>query len=97
LLEGGSEFTVAVATADEPAAGLHASKKACRPTVPAPTNNAEPCKNPRRLTEDPKNFGSEPMKDLSSFVTGVTFTLYFPLKANVGEHRTTRLSRGISC
>jgi hypothetical protein len=95
LLEGGSEFTVAVATADELAAGLHASRKACRPTVPAPTNRAEPCKNPRRLIEDPKNFGSVPMKDLSSFLKGVTFTLHFPLKVNVGEHRNTMLSRGI--
>jgi hypothetical protein len=78
LLEGGSEFTDAVtapAVVVEP--GLQASRKACRPTVPAPTNRAEYCKKPRRLSEDPKSFGTVPMKDLLLPKKGNVYSVLF--------------------
>jgi hypothetical protein len=81
LLEGGSEFTVAVAP-DTVAVELHAAMKASSPTAPAPTNSAEPRKKLLRLTEDPK-FTSVVMKDLlkngvagDEQIFGVTFTLF---------------------
>jgi hypothetical protein len=67
LLEGGREFTEAVATPDalgvaELQAAIKASRlSAPRPSAPAP--RAEPRKKLLRLREDPK-FGVVPMKDL---------------------------------
>jgi hypothetical protein len=61
LLEGGSEFTVAVTP---PVAVLvpQAARKASRLTAPAPTNT-ERFKKLLRLNEDPK-LGVAPMNDL---------------------------------
>jgi hypothetical protein len=63
LLEGGSEFTVAVAAPEVVAVELQAAIKASRLSAPAPTNKAEPRRKLLRLTEDPK-LSSVPMKDL---------------------------------
>jgi hypothetical protein len=82
LLEGGSEFTVAV-TAPEVEVELHAARNASTLSALAPTNRAEPFKNLLRLREDPK-FSSAPMRDLpektsrplDEQIFGVTFTLF---------------------
>jgi hypothetical protein len=63
LLEGGIEFTLAVAAAPDVDVELQAAMKASRLSAPAPTKSAEPRKKLLRLTEDPK-IGSVPMRDL---------------------------------
>jgi hypothetical protein len=97
LLDGGIEFTVAVATlVVEPV--LHAAMNASRLSALAPTNKAEPRKKLLRLTEDPK-FDSVPIKDLpekrvavDEQTFGVTFTLFWAR----GKHRRSLLSRASS-
>jgi hypothetical protein len=64
LLEGGSEFTEAVAAPAEVAVELQAAMNASRPTAPAPTNRAERRKKLLRLSEEDAKFSSVPMKDL---------------------------------
>ena len=83
MLEGGIEFTVAVATLDvEPV--LHAARNDSKLSALAPTSTAEPFKKLLRLTEDPK-LDSVPIKDLpekrvavDEQTFGVTFTLCWP-------------------
>jgi hypothetical protein len=99
LLEGGIEFTVAVATLDvEPV--LHAARNDSKLRALAPTSTAEPFKKLLRLTDDPK-FDSVPITDLpekrvaqkrastDEQTFGVTFTLIWPR----GKHRKCLLSR----
>jgi hypothetical protein len=94
LLEGGIEFTVAVATLDvEPV--LHAARNDSKLSALAPTSTAEPFKKLLRLTEDPK-FDSVPIKNLPEKragsveqIFGVTFTLFWAR----GKHRKSHLSR----
>jgi hypothetical protein len=94
LLEGGREFTEAVATPDALGeAELQAAIKASRPSAPtpsAPAPRAEPRKKLLRLREDPK-FGVVPMEDLREIqiacvsaadehTFGVTFTLFWGVR-----------------
>ena len=68
MLEGGSEFTVAVAPALA-AVELQAARKASRLKAPTPSR-AERCKKLLRLEDDPKKAdpksGFVPMKELPS-------------------------------
>jgi hypothetical protein len=95
LLEGGIEFTEAVAALAVVAVELHAAMKASTLSAPAPTKTAERRRKLLRLREDPKS-SSVPIEDLlkkrvpvAEQIFEVTFTLFCPR----GNHRKAALSR----